>query len=76
LSPGYDIVFSQGRTGRDLAIVAGRNGHRASIENDWEGLCVDNGFTAPEIDRPRICFIACDEALPGSATFAANAGLL
>jgi serine/threonine-protein kinase HipA len=34
LSPGYDIVsFPQVGTERDLAIVVGRNGRRATVEN-------------------------------------------
>jgi len=46
------------------------------VKTGWEGECVNNGFTALEIDRLRTCFIACDEALLGSATFAENEGLL
>jgi hypothetical protein len=46
------------------------------VKTIWEGLGVNNGFTALEIDRLRTCFVACAEALLGSATFAENEGLL
>ena len=38
------------------------------VKTSWEGLCVNNGFTALEIDRLRTCFIACDEVLLGSGS--------
>ena len=37
-----------------------------NVKTSWEQLCVNNGFTALEIDRLRTCFIACDEELPGT----------
>jgi hypothetical protein len=37
-----------------------------NVKTSWEQLCVNNGFTALEIDRLRTCFIACDEELLGT----------
>ena len=37
-----------------------------NVKTSWERLCVNNGFTALEIDRLRTCFIACDEELLGT----------
>jgi serine/threonine-protein kinase HipA len=36
------------------------------VKTSWEKLCVSNGFTSPEIERLRNCFIACDETIQGA----------
>ncbi len=33
------------------------------VRTNWEPLCVQNGFSALEIERLRNCFLACDEPL-------------
>jgi serine/threonine-protein kinase HipA len=33
------------------------------VKANWEPLCVQNGFSALEIERLRNCFLACDESI-------------
>lgn len=43
--------------------VAMARAMQRTVKNNWEPLFKETGFTAPEIERVRTCFIACDEPL-------------
>jgi serine/threonine-protein kinase HipA len=50
---------------RSEAVSMARTMQRV-VKKNWEKLRVESGLSAPEIDRLRNCYIACDEHIQGA----------